>query len=78
MGKPAHGAEGPVPPNATLQITLELVSWKTVSEVIFDKKVVKEGEGYKCNEGAVVKCKSSLMLTMAPFLFFLMDLVHEF
>ncbi|KEH18527.1 peptidyl-prolyl cis-trans isomerase FKBP62 [Medicago truncatula] len=58
MGKPAHGNEGSVPPNATsLQITLELVSWKTVSGVIFDKKVVKEGEGYKCNEGAVVKLK---------------------
>jgi FK506-binding protein 4/5 len=42
MGKPAHGNEGSVPPNATLQITLELVSWKTVSGVIFDKKVVKE------------------------------------
>jgi FK506-binding protein 4/5 len=45
-----------------LQITLELVSWKTVSEVTDDKKVIKkiikEGEGYeRPNEGAVVKCK---------------------
>ncbi|WJX91852.1 70 kDa peptidyl-prolyl isomerase [Trifolium repens] len=61
-GKPAHGDEGAVPPNATLQITLELVSWKTVSEVTDDKKVikkiVKEGEGYeRPNEGAVVKLK---------------------
>lgn len=61
-GKPATGNEGAVPPNATLQITLELVSWKTVSEVTDDKKVIKkilkEGEGYeRPNEGAVVKCK---------------------
>ncbi|KAI3421452.1 AP2/ERF domain-containing protein [Psidium guajava] len=61
-GKPASGDEGVVPPNATLQITLELVSWKTVSEVTDDKKIIKkilkEGEGYeKPNEGAVVKVK---------------------
>ncbi|KAL2965790.1 hypothetical protein AAZX31_16G081100 [Glycine max] len=61
-GKPAHGDEGAVPPNATLQITLELVSWKTVSEVTDDKKVIKkilkEGEGYEHpNEGAIVKLK---------------------
>ncbi|KAJ7950530.1 Peptidylprolyl isomerase [Quillaja saponaria] len=61
-GKSAYGDEGPVPPNATLQITLELVSWKTVSEVTDDKKVIKkiikEGEGYeRPNEGAVVKLK---------------------
>lgn len=62
LGKPASGDEGAVPPNATLQITLELVSWKTVSNVTDDKKVVKkilkEGEGYdRPNEGAVVKLK---------------------
>ncbi|KAJ1427909.1 Tetratricopeptide-like helical domain superfamily [Sesbania bispinosa] len=61
-GKPAHGGEGAVPPNATLQITLELVSWKTVSEVTDDKKVIKkilkEGEGYeRPNEAAIVKLK---------------------
>ncbi|KAK6163728.1 hypothetical protein DH2020_000592 [Rehmannia glutinosa] len=60
-GKPASSDEGAVPPNATLNITLELVSWKTVSNVTDDKKVVKkilkEGEGYeRPNEGAVVKC----------------------
>ena len=59
-GKPATANEGAVPPNATLGITLELVSWKTVSEVTDDKKVIKkilkEGEGYeRPNEGAVVK-----------------------
>ncbi|KNA19433.1 hypothetical protein SOVF_061710 [Spinacia oleracea] len=62
QGKPASGNEGAVPPNATLQITLMLVSWKTVSNVTDDKKVVKkilkEGEGYdRPNEGAVVKLK---------------------
>lgn len=60
-GKSASGDEGAVPPNATLQITLELVSWKTVSEVTDDKKVIKkilkEGEGYdRPSEGAVVRC----------------------
>ena len=61
-GKPVSGSEGAVPPNATLMIALELVSWKTVSEVTDDKKVIKkilkEGEGYeRPNEGAVVKVK---------------------
>ncbi|XP_030472805.2 peptidyl-prolyl cis-trans isomerase FKBP62-like [Syzygium oleosum] len=61
-GKPASGNEGAVPPNATLQIMLELVSWKTVSEVTDDKKVIKkilkEGEGYeRPSEGTVVKVK---------------------
>ncbi|KAG6411896.1 hypothetical protein SASPL_124549 [Salvia splendens] len=61
-GKPACGDEGSVPPNATLAIDLELVSWKTVSNVTDDKKVVKkilkEGEGYeRPNEGALVKLK---------------------
>ncbi|KAF4391039.1 hypothetical protein F8388_024871 [Cannabis sativa] len=60
-GKPAAGGEGAVPPNATLQITLELISWKTVTEITDDKKVIKkvltDGEGYeRPNEGAVVKC----------------------
>jgi hypothetical protein len=60
-GKPVHGDEGAVPPNASLQITLELVSWKTVTDVTSDKKVIKkilkEGEGYeRPNEGAIVKC----------------------
>ncbi|KAF2284555.1 hypothetical protein GH714_026944 [Hevea brasiliensis] len=61
-GKPASADEGAVPPNATLQMTLELISWKTVSEVTDDKKVIKkilkEGEGYeRPNDGAVVKLK---------------------
>ncbi|KAI4354243.1 hypothetical protein L6164_003129 [Bauhinia variegata] len=61
-GKLRQGDEGAVPPNATLEITLELVSWKTVSEVTNDKKVLKkilkEGEGYeRPNEGAIVKLK---------------------
>ncbi|XP_027929377.1 peptidyl-prolyl cis-trans isomerase FKBP62-like [Vigna unguiculata] len=61
-GKPAQAEEGAVPPNASLEITLELVSWKTVTEVTDDKKVIKkilkEGEGYeRPNEGASVKVK---------------------
>ncbi|PWA43558.1 70 kDa peptidyl-prolyl isomerase [Artemisia annua] len=59
-GKPASGDQVAVPANATLQITLELLSWKVVSNVTDDKKVVKkilkEGEGYeRPNEGAVVQ-----------------------
>ncbi|XP_066330871.1 70 kDa peptidyl-prolyl isomerase-like [Miscanthus floridulus] len=61
-GKPAAGEEGDVPPNATLHIDLELVSWKTVTEIGDDKKilkkVLKEGEGYeRPNEGAIVEVK---------------------
>jgi FK506-binding protein 4/5 len=61
-GKPASGDEAAVPQNATLLVTLELLSWKTVSNVTDDKKIVKkilkEGEGYeKPNEGAVVTLK---------------------
>lgn len=61
-GRPASGGEGAVPPNANLEITLELVSWKTVTDVTKDKKVLKkvlkEGEGYeRPNEGAVVQVK---------------------
>ncbi|VAI86362.1 unnamed protein product [Triticum turgidum subsp. durum] len=62
MGRPAAGEGGAVPPNASLVIDLELVSWKTVTEIGDDKKilkkVLKEGEGYeRPNEGAVVTVK---------------------
>lgn len=61
-GKTASGEEGDVPPNATLHVDLELVSWKTVTEIGDDKKIVKkilkEGEGYeRPNDGAIVKVK---------------------
>ncbi|KAM1270499.1 hypothetical protein ACFX13_032400 [Malus domestica] len=61
-GRPAIGDESAVPPDATLEIALELVSWKTVSDVTKDKQVLKktlkEGEGYeRPNDGAVVKVK---------------------
>ncbi|XP_047087374.1 70 kDa peptidyl-prolyl isomerase-like [Lolium rigidum] len=62
MGRPAAGEEGAVPPNASLLVDLELVSWKTVTEIGDDKKilkkVLKEGEGYeRPNEGSVVTVK---------------------
>lgn len=49
-----------MPPNSTLHIDLELVSWKTVTLIGDDKrilkKVLKEGEGYeRPNDGAVVR-----------------------
>ncbi|CAK7348930.1 unnamed protein product [Dovyalis caffra] len=61
-GRPALGDEGAVPPNATLAIMLELLSWKTVSDVTEDKKVMKkilkEGDGYeRPNDGTVVQVK---------------------
>lgn len=61
-GRPSSGEEGAVPPNAALNIELELVSWKTVTEIGDDKKILKkilkEGEGYeRPNDGAVVKVK---------------------
>ncbi|WP_198359705.1 hypothetical protein, partial [Streptomyces fildesensis] len=51
-----------VPPNANIQISLDLLSWKTVSEVTDDKKVIKktlvEGEGYeRPNDGSIVKLR---------------------
>ncbi|WOL14423.1 hypothetical protein Cni_G23203 [Canna indica] len=61
-GRQASNNEGAVPPNATLKIDLELMSWKTVTEIGEDKKIIKkilkEGEGYeRPNDGAVVKVK---------------------
>lgn len=59
-GRPTSGNEGAVPPNATLIIKLHLISWKTVTDITNDKKVLKkilkETEGYeRPNEGAMVK-----------------------
>ncbi|KAJ4841871.1 Peptidyl-prolyl cis-trans isomerase fkbp65 [Turnera subulata] len=61
-GRPATGDEGAVPPNANLDIVLELISWNSVSDVTKDKKVMKkilkEGEGYeRPNDGTVVQVK---------------------
>lgn len=61
-GRPQIGDEAAVAPNATLQINLELISWKTVSDVTNDKKVIKkilkEGEGYdRPDDGTIVKVK---------------------
>lgn len=51
-----------MPPNASIHISLELISWKTVTDVTKDrkvlKKILKEGEGYdRPNDGAVVQVK---------------------
>ncbi|KAG0453654.1 hypothetical protein HPP92_024958 [Vanilla planifolia] len=61
-GRPASGDEGAVPPNAALLINFELISWKSVTQIGEDKKVLKktlkEGEGYeKPNDGAIVTVK---------------------
>uniref|UniRef100_A0A0E0G6R8 peptidylprolyl isomerase n=2 Tax=Oryza TaxID=4527 RepID=A0A0E0G6R8_ORYNI len=51
QGRPAARDEAAIPPNATLHINLELVSWKAVTEIGNDKKILKkilhEGEGYE-------------------------------
>ncbi|CAN6238159.1 unnamed protein product [Urochloa humidicola] len=61
-GRPASAEEGAVPPDATLRIDLQVVSWKTVTEIGHDKKVLKkilqEGEGYdRPNDCAIVRVK---------------------
>jgi len=62
QGRPASGEEAAVPPNSTLCIDLQVVSWKTVTEIGDDKKVLKkilqEGEGYdRPNDCAIVRVK---------------------
>ena len=62
QGRAATEVEGAVPPNSTLHIDLQLVSWKTVTLIGDDKrilkKVLKEGEGYeRPNDGAVVRVR---------------------
>ncbi|XP_047972681.1 peptidyl-prolyl cis-trans isomerase FKBP62-like [Salvia hispanica] len=61
-GKTVSSDEGNIPPNASLQINLELVSWITVTDIAKDqkilKKILKEGEGYDCpNDGTTVHVK---------------------
>ncbi|KAE8677603.1 Peptidyl-prolyl cis-trans isomerase FKBP65 [Hibiscus syriacus] len=61
-GRSSSDSEGAVPPNTTLHITLELVSWKTVVHITKDnkikKKIMKEGEGYdRPTNGTVVQVK---------------------
>ncbi|OQU84951.1 hypothetical protein SORBI_3004G147800 [Sorghum bicolor] len=61
-GRPTSGEEASVPPNATLHIDLQVVSWRTVTELGNDKKVLKkilkEGEGYdRPNDCAIVRVK---------------------
>lgn len=52
--------EGAIPPNSRLIIYLELVSWKSVVDIMGDQKVVKKimkvGEGFdRPNEGSIAK-----------------------
>ncbi|MBA0647457.1 hypothetical protein Goklo_015334 [Gossypium klotzschianum] len=61
-GRSAVDSEGAVPPNATLHIALELVSWKSVAHITKDekilKKILKEGEGYdRPYNGTMVQVK---------------------
>ncbi|KAL2469447.1 Peptidyl-prolyl cis-trans isomerase FKBP65 [Abeliophyllum distichum] len=61
-GRSATGDDCDVPPNANLEVNMELVSWKTVSDITNDKKVLKkivqEGDGYdRPSDGATVHLK---------------------
>ncbi|KAL2463400.1 Peptidyl-prolyl cis-trans isomerase FKBP65 [Forsythia ovata] len=61
-GRLATSDDCDVPPNANLEINLELVSWKTVSDITNDKKVLKkilqEGDDYeRPSDGATVHLK---------------------
>lgn len=52
--------EGAIPRNSRLMIYLELVSWKSVVDIMGDQKVVKKimkvGEGFdRPNEGSIAK-----------------------
>ncbi|WVZ75369.1 hypothetical protein U9M48_023427 [Paspalum notatum var. saurae] len=62
QGRPASGEDASMPPNATLHIDLQVLSWKTVTEIGNDKKILKkilkEGEGYeRPNDCAIVRVK---------------------
>ncbi|CAM6089988.1 unnamed protein product [Calypogeia fissa] len=66
-GREASGSDAAVPPNANLDIEVELESWKTVEEVTDDKglmkKILRTGEGYeKPNDGSVVKVRYTAKL----------------
>lgn len=59
-GREATDSEGAVPPNATLTVDLELISWNAVETVTDDsvvvKKIIRQGESYeKPNDGSTVK-----------------------
>lgn len=67
-GREAKESEGAVPPNATLLVDLEMVSWNSVEEVTDDKKIIKKvtkkGETYeKPNDGSVV---TGIVVSSAP------------
>ncbi|KAK2415328.1 peptidyl-prolyl cis-trans isomerase FKBP62 [Trifolium repens] len=55
--------------NASLQMGLELVLWKTVSDITKDrkvlKKILKEGEGYeRPNDGAMIQELSGCIISI--------------
>ena len=59
-GREATDSEGAVPPNATLTVDLEVISWNPVETVTDDnlvvKKITRRGESYeKPNDGSTVK-----------------------
>ncbi|KAG0616294.1 hypothetical protein M758_5G104200 [Ceratodon purpureus] len=61
-GREATNCECVVPPNATLTIDLEVISWNAVESVTDDnvviKKIIRQGESYeKPNDGSFIKVK---------------------
>ena len=59
QGKNAEEGFAAIPPNATITMSLELVSFKAVKDVTEDKKIIKkilkEADGYeKPSDGTIV------------------------
>ncbi|XP_006857116.2 peptidyl-prolyl cis-trans isomerase FKBP62 [Amborella trichopoda] len=66
QGRSAENGFSAIPPNATLSIDLELISFKSVVDVLgymsVLKKILKEGDGPSANEGAVARVRFSGLL----------------
>lgn len=67
QGKDAEEGFAAIPPNATITMSLELVSFKAVKEVMEDKKVIKkilkEADGYdEPSDGTVVQIRYTAKL----------------
>jgi FK506-binding protein 4/5 len=67
QGKDAEEGFSAIPPNATITMSLELVSFKAVKEVTEDKKIIKkilkEADGYeKPSDGTVVQIRYTAKL----------------
>lgn len=65
IGNEVTRTDGAIPPNSNLIICLELISWKSVIDIMGDKKVLKKimkvGEGFdRPSEGSLAKGNFSI------------------